>query len=1700
MTLLEKDITNPDPDAPYINWTKKKNGAVYYDARDSKYYAVLVDKDKVYPTNQASYLLLGQVAAQNFLIDQEVNYATATERKNLIFDHIVKLAGYHVPTMESLPNKIRFSITPENYKLLIDQMAPRAGTNPESGTDLSQDVRWITIDPSQYDTMFENLVKTLDVVGRAYECAFRNGTYNVPNLRFGTRINKVKKFQAKLKDILSNALGSSWEKNSTSLALRQSFTKEKPSFDQVWIKNVLEEWIQVKTGAKNMGKKDPFNDMTTVNFVLNAPQIARDFLSDKPKDYKTFIEQYYVPTPQFPQADPLDPLQGASTLLGAFGSNGTGAASCASNFVGSFLETVPGNQVSGQLTKYSDCVEQLDSSTYYDRTGRNKLKKVLDDPRLSSRRVADALMTTVDEMDPIVEQLKINIEESKDLKDLYINVLDPLGVDGFAKLLASGLLLQIKCLTLDAVVKQVCLSALEVTTKVQIYELYKNVVWEVPTSEGLTAPMEFSISWESYSGFAPPIPPLDEVSPATFTAPPKSNIPAEKPQLSIGIPSLSTDPTVPMIRTTFINMVQEDLVSPYEMIKEILNTPLTGDAGVLGIVLGIDSGYAQFKLGKVAPITMPYIPPIIIPSLGDVTKLAIQFAKQALERAATAIAKTLMISVLDAIFSLCDDPAAAGNILGSTPGAMVDILRGEICSPRATNYEVAQATKELLDSFSVWEVSSPSERPNAGDVQMFAERVSTSTSPQQMINLFNGTASEGTVRQVSEAVQSMSNNRVKNALASDAAIENLFASLGTLINRNALQAQHDLAGILNTPTDPQICADPFQIVAEDEATRAALLAKGLNDDQIAEQMKAATERALEKLSDTAKTLFAPAAAMGAQSGMPIKETANGPVINPVSTDPTKDDGLFPMQDESTKDFNSQLFNSAYDSLDNMVMQDLMIGNPLNMFSKGFLDMILSANNGRGYTRIAGEIHFDKENEKKFYSKFNKETPPQVSDLYDVFKSPSDFVEVTSENIIATYSKPEEPPSTGTTTSTTSPPITKLQYQLGGPLFIDYNASSGESLEYSININYAPSPAAQDVITLVSPSSNAPRNILANWCANALDDYLQYDESSTTERSVFIEGTRQYVADTFHRQIIDNVLGEYFKKSVDTIGSSNYDAWEYGNREPKEPEIVELEDDQGSFYVKACTQDYKGWMNVYDNAIPLSAAPTREVPLFNFVDIKEECQKYYDTVPEDLRMQATALMLKKYSEPPFSRINTRINNAMLAGISSAVSRLSLYDALIKGSPFFRLYAMNKENYGDLFLSYMIDSVIEEVLDESLKMGTISLKPLGVQGYYYLFLEQVVQSYSNMINTGLVAGTADGTQALRFLNEKLQQNWKLDIKRINRTAKFKDFIDTSLPQIKIILGEIISVQMEKVTETTRRVFSPKAESLNRDIMEKWLEGGTKESNFGHNPPGPLAVPVNLSDFFMKSGDLDFPFVLQKYIRLVNAGGKSQVVNADELDEDLISKNVEFFFGTRIALAMPLDYINEFGSKTQSYIKSTLTKQFNESRSFITKDEDGNTRYLIPLFSKEIESTDTEITGASPQFDLNEMILASGEFEALFKNSIPMSGLLSFATIYTIENFVESLAIKERDQGFQAFRFWNGDTFAMSREYLRKMAQQAYYARSAEYINQIAIDLSAPIVTPNAALGIGKSALEAKVLSKLPKWKRKKKRPAPPDVCED
>ena len=117
---------------------------------------------------------------------------------------------------------------------------------------------------------------------------------------------------------------------------------------------------------------------------------------------------------------------------------------------------------------------------------------------------------------------------------------------------------------------------------------------------------------------------------------------------------------------------------------------------------------------------------------------------------------------------------------------------------------------------------------------------------------------------------------------------------------------------------------------------------------------------------------------------------------------------------------------------------------------------------------------------------------------------------------------------------------------------------------------------------------------------------------------------------------------------------------------------------------------------------------------------------------------------------------------------------------------------------------------------------------------------------------------------------------------------------------------------------------------------------------------------------------------------------------------------------------------------------------------------------------------------------------EFKTLFEKCIPMKDILSFVTIYTIENFVDSLGVQNRDKGFSAFSLWDGDTFQVTKKFLRKMTQQSYYGRDTEYINQINSDMMKPYLDAASAMGLGfaERGLD-ELLKTLPKWKRKKRR---------
>lgn len=1738
--------------APIFDWVNMPSGEVFYNDLTSVYCIVMdAEKNAKHPIPLSS--------GEKYIVDQNPDArAKGFEAfielwKNqypgqpdpskyinigqMILDYIFYVSGFEVARRPRLPSKYLFSIKESDLDAaLMEVIQKHEETSTEEESESSQQEQetateeqetsesgsmsrpqnkkpetgsYVVFEADQLESIINNLTDALLVIGKDYECAYRNGTYNIPNLRFGKKISKVEKFYSKLLDIMqkSNVKISDIEM----LSLRKATYGEVEKADEVWCFWAGVGWEMLEAGTSKMHKKDPFNDALIVNFIFNAPEISLNFRSAEPLTYDQFITKYFI---SLPDTKAIDPIQGAKSLLGGFGSSGTGAAACAANFAGSFLETVPGNEVSGQLTKYSDCLENKYPEKVYSTKEKMDLERVINDPILLNRRVQDAMNTRVEDMDPFINELKERIDSSKSLDELYIRVINPLGADGIAKLLAEGALLQLKCLTLDVAIKQICISALQSTISTQIYELYLNTVVTRQNSK-LILSGDFAMMWSQLYGADYLMPTEDEIRPLSYTPPPNFDITKKKTAFVIGVPSVKVNnPLIADSRQTFVELVKQDIVSPYDLLQELLTNTAFADTSensmlVAGITGMKDSLQLKAKVGKIKPLSMPYIPPIIIPNLGDLTKVAIDFAEEALKRVATEIAKSLMIRLLDAVFGYCDDPLAAQNIIGSSPAAMMNILKNEVCSPNATPDEVSQTVKSLLDSFSVWETSNQDSIPNSGDVHELMEATSEVMSPQEMIDVLNGSASDATYANLREAVNSMSSDRMKNALSSESSIENMFACLGTLVNRNALQLIKDNERTLNTPTNTTICSDPFQVVAADNATIQALAAKGLSDDEIDNQLKQATDRALARIDDTVKNLLKSGNLAEMAGSRALKMNEDGS-LKTMSDDPTKpDEGVFPLTDASTSNYNSWMFNDIFDGLDGSVIDDMMIGNSNNFFNKGFLDMALSSTKGRGYLKITDEFYApNDEGVLEFRDDLKAAAVPNwISNLYqgseteDMSVRSGYDLRASNNQIVGDYAETEtiekEQDDGKTVTSDLSTKISTTIYNIGSNLKVE---TQGNTENISI---YRKTPQeVRDYINEISPQSSTPNQILGNWCKFVMDDYLPIRQDTADLRENFIDALGTYVTNNMYSDIIQIALDQY----TDLI-TENTESWAYG-RGDAETKIVDMDEKEygkGSFYVQTCKRDYFGWMKIYNNAIPIAIDGRDQLPLFNFSDIKRDCDEFYNNFPIDSRIQTTALVFKKYKEPPFARINNRINNAVLAGLTKATARVHIYDSLIKGTPAFKVYKMSGDNYGDVLSSYICDRILKEVLEESMQVTAFELRPMGMKGYYYIFLEQLVQSYSNMVNSGLFQPSREASDSLRALTEKIQ-NWNGLPPRIE---KMKDLIDESLPNIKIILSDIVKEQLDKVGQNTEYTYTPKYESLVENIMNQWLFGGLNPQAAAH-ADGPIPIATSMTDADQyPTRDLKapyLPFILEKYIKLEDEDGNIKIINPSELTDEILSLYENKLIGTRISLYLPEDPFSKLNldSETQKYAKNILTEKFDDQRSFLITPslQSEAPRMLVPLFSLEREANLQDLTTNMAYQSLAKEMIETPEFKTLFEKCIPMKDILSFVTIYTIENFIDSLGVQNRDKGFSAFSLWDGDTFQVTKKFLRKMTQQSYYGRDTEYINQINSDMIKPYLDAASAMGLGlaERGLD-ELLKTLPKWKRKKRRPMPPgvDPCE-
>ena len=1678
----KKTQKKKNPNAAIPDWTKMCDKAAFFNERDNEYSVV------IFADEEAEDEILSSALFE--LYDQEglTKKITASDVKKYISNKDIEIKDIFVPTKNNQSKKILCSIPFKKYQKISEQLGKKDKTVPESDRAFQEEEEnsgyFVEISRQDYDKYFNGLENILTKVGKDYEFAYRAGKYNVPNLRFLSEIKKLKIFKKQLGDFLKDNDVSMKDKSLDKIGLLyKSDPKETYSnLGSIWFKNKTQPWEKTEKGFKAFSTKSPANDKTTLAFVLNMPNINRKYSSENSPPFSQFIEDYV-----YPSRNPKD----------------TSSPTLSSNNNAGYQQTTPGNEVKGYLTNFGQSFNESISpefDTGYTWEQKKKLDKTLNDPAVLRRRTQDSLNRVIKTVDPIVDKIQDALEMAEDLDDLYTNILNPLGTEGLAALLSEGILKKIKSLPLDKVMKQTVSSILAVIPDEQLYEIYSSTIGGDFLSDIAKQIEEIfvDIAWPELHPDLP-IPNIDDLEIPSLV---RNGIfdPLSLPaDVCLGIPGLQKNKDFERIKKTFVHIVERDLVPPGDFVDLIEKTGTAADKDVIKKIFkfnlnlnpnssisrssrassgpSTDSsrGRASSRRGgtrsknntdsidtkshyiknrtrkkaKLNDVTLPYIPEIPSLSLGDFGKIAINIAESKLEKISMKIIKVLLKKVLSAIFGGANG-ASPDDIVGAKHDKVKNILKRDLTRPGASDKEVNESINKLLGSFSIWDPTK--KKPTDKDVGDFIDSISMSLSNQQIIDLFSGTANNEALCQVRQSINSLPNSNIADSLSSDGDIDNMFSSLGTLIDRNALQAQEDIDSVLNSPRiTTDLCSLPSQIEVANRLKAAALANKGLSPDEINNQLQKAEDLALEDLGDLVKALASPENLLANLGDIPIKQTPEGPVVSPISSDPRNpDDGLYPMEDESTSKAISDTYENLYNSMNTIAISDMTVGNPSNITSRGFLDMVLASKKGRPFSKIADDLMVDEE-----FTLFGKPSLPDtisnlggedgtlVSSSFDIFRS-------SPYRISSLYSGENNYDLT-------------LQYELGENLF--FNGSDYKE-EKEVVVRYEKDSQVDDFVGDFSSTKRSPSDIFGDWVSEIWSYHLGEDLDASVKANV-LSSIKTYSEDSLYKSVVGSMIRKITKRMRD-----NERAWSPGNPadDVGKPERIFLDEDaygEESFYIDfAPTSGFKNWVQIYTEVAQMEILGDKP-PLIDFRDLASKSQEYFDNMPDDPRISLPNI--PKIKESPFCRINTRLNNAGLAGLMKSTIRVYLYEALLKGTPAFQIYAMDNDNYRDVFVSYIVDKVLEGVLDESRKSTKLIPGTLGKKGYYYLFLEQVVQSYSNLTNLGLEELDVDTEKSL----ESIKKSLKFWDPSGNRNNKFKEFLDERLPDIKTIISKMVKEEMEVVFTKTENIYDPKVKNIVSDmvIKEDWI--------FGSVDTGvPIFVPSSTTDDYL--GDLDFifetdekkneekskyfyPFVLEKYVKLVNKETGTTTIESPSTINPLEIDKFDTFAGTRISMVMSADFSSIFEISEIAPLNTILSSKFDKIKSFIIEGKK-QTYYVFPMVFEEQAATLDDLANQDLYEELAKKMRNNSEFKTLFEKCFPISDILTYLTIYVIENFIESLT--PRDTIFpSAFGLWNGEVLEMSKKYLKSTSQQFYYGRTSEFIEQISAE-----VKPDKKIGSG------------------------------
>jgi len=466
---------------------------------------------------------------------------------------------------------------------------------------------------------------------------------------------------------------------------------------------------------------------------------------------------------------------------------------------------------------------------------------------------------------------------------------------------------------------------------------------------------------------------------------------------------------------------------------------------------------------------------------------------------------------------------------------------------------------------------------------------------------------------------------------------------------------------------------------------------------------------------------------------------------------------------------------------------------------------------------------------------------------------------------------------------------------------------------------------------------------------------------------------------------------------------------------------------------------------------------------NFSELKQIAGNLVDKIGDDERLSRSVGDVINVIEAPFERVLPAAAVALNESLIFTTIRIYLSEIMLKALPvFYFLKPKYPDNYTNLITEYVID-----MMEEGLTItGRGRRYQDDYKDYYYLFLEQVVQTFTTKIEYKILTDVSESeAQALRDIYSFVENNWAgyvspraTNIKdaREQKLQNWRDimsqgqikndcrvilkrYVGEEITRMASLLGDSLPVEDPYPVDSIDDLLITSPGRIPIEIPIPGLPGSSITKDAPHiagavnadSDNGPIDVPtLNYYTTFGVAGgvghpldDISFdarkwPFVLERYVSYRGstiAHSYGNVANIFEWENEFGGTlydgfDNQLFFGLRLSYVpteVDRSFINFDG----------IGETIDDGKAFSSRAFTEPFKHLIPIASVELQinkhvgGTHSDAYAANHYSEyLQELIcllIETPEYKMTFKHVFPLARYTSMFAVYVSNTFVPSLA---------------------------------------------------------------------------------------------